>query len=274
MSNINKVIKKLIKMYNKNNNYFNLYFVDVMVFILLIIFIIFMIGLFITLQHKQYLVENWEEERCKLNVMPFAGFINKPSNISFNDYSVSNFKYCNDKVLKGVSLNFLEPFTIIINAILSVFKLLENILELLNKFLLYLKTLIIAFFQLMYNLIMTILAEFIYVFLKLVGGLNAFTGIMKTIFNIIFTLYISIIALFKNTINATQSVIYILLGVLSFLLAMIALYAALVGIPFVGFAFLAPLTWAIITFALTLVTYLILTILLAIVVSFVKKLVE
>jgi len=75
-------------------------------------------------------VKNWEEERCKPKVIPFASIISKrmDTSISVSD----NIKFCTDSYVQSKFQYFISPFTTIINNIVSVIQQLfekQNVFE-------------------------------------------------------------------------------------------------------------------------------------------------
>ena len=48
--------------------------------------------------------ENWSSVRCDWTVMPFAGFINKPSNQTIAEYTKENYDYCTKRSM-ATSMN-------------------------------------------------------------------------------------------------------------------------------------------------------------------------
>jgi hypothetical protein len=52
--------------------------------------------------------ENWRAVRCNWNVMPLAGFINKPENETILEYTQENYDYCTSQSLEKSMNNHFE----------------------------------------------------------------------------------------------------------------------------------------------------------------------
>lgn len=93
-------------------------------FVLLVtIFEIVIIIYFYLAKNREFYKKNWKDVRCNLNVIPFAGFINKPDDQTFVEYTEENYKYCTNKNLASSMNDSFEPIfqtQSIINNIMSV----------------------------------------------------------------------------------------------------------------------------------------------------------
>jgi hypothetical protein len=112
-------INKINQLYD-NLTYFDNYGTSVILFIILTIIVFITHSYFMILTQMQPIKDDWVNQKCNPKVMPFAGFINKPDNISFNDFTIKNFNYCMQNILKGISGNALEPVSYITNSITQI----------------------------------------------------------------------------------------------------------------------------------------------------------
>jgi hypothetical protein len=108
-------LNNIKKMYN-NLTYFDQYGISFILFILITIILILLISACISLSNIKNIKADWANQRCKPHIIPIAGFINKPDNISFNDFTKQNFAYCTQNLLKGVSGDALEPLNFLTKA--------------------------------------------------------------------------------------------------------------------------------------------------------------
>ena len=63
---------------------------------------------------------DWANKRCNPFVIPIAGYINKPDNMSANDYTKQNFEYCTQNMLIDTTGRAVQPFTFITNTLTNV----------------------------------------------------------------------------------------------------------------------------------------------------------
>jgi hypothetical protein len=80
---------------------------------------------------------DWTNQKCKPNIMPFAGMINAPPNMSKMEYAEKNFAECTQNILTDISEMALIPihYTIsIITAIIGeILKIINDMRELVDK---------------------------------------------------------------------------------------------------------------------------------------------
>ena len=118
LQNINKMYEKL--------TYFDQYGASVLLFILITIVLFILISYCYVKINAQPIIDDWANQRCKMNIIPFAGFITHPEGISAIDYTAKNFSECTQTILSDMTGFMVEPLTYIINTINSVLNALKN----------------------------------------------------------------------------------------------------------------------------------------------------
>ena len=116
MDNTDKELQPIIHMYD-NLNYFDQYGATFVVFILITLVLLILITYCHVKIHSQPIIDDWNNQRCKPNILPFAGFITHPEGVSAIDYTAQNFNYCMQGILSNISGIMLEPITFVTNAI-------------------------------------------------------------------------------------------------------------------------------------------------------------
>jgi hypothetical protein len=111
---INKIYKDL--------SYFDQYGGSVFLFILLILIMFVVLSYSVVMKNIQPIKDNWAKERCKANVIPFAGLINAPEGTSATDFAQQNFTYCMQDILKSITGFATQPLTYITYSINLVYK--------------------------------------------------------------------------------------------------------------------------------------------------------
>ena len=136
MDNISDKINKINKIYNKIN-YFDIYGLDIFISIILILIFFIAISYFNIINNLQLIKANWINERCKPNIIPFAGLINKPKNETIFNYTNKNFIQCANAILKGITVHAFKPSYYLMKLINLIFKILSEsinyIREIFNK---------------------------------------------------------------------------------------------------------------------------------------------
>ena len=112
----NQGLQNIMKMYEKLN-YFDQYGGSVILFIIITIILILIISYCLIMINAQPIIDDWPNQRCKPNIIPFAGLITHPEGISASDYTYQNFNYCTQNIISSVSGIAVEPLTFVINAL-------------------------------------------------------------------------------------------------------------------------------------------------------------
>ena len=128
INSINKILNdkygaadEVNKMY-KDLSYFDQYGGSVFLFILLILIMFVVLSYSVVMKNIQPIKDNWAKERCKANVIPFAGLINAPEGTSATDFAQQNFTYCMQDILKSITGFATQPLTYITYAINLIYK--------------------------------------------------------------------------------------------------------------------------------------------------------
>jgi hypothetical protein len=113
---MNPNVENITKLYD-NLNYFDQYGGSLLLFIIITIIVILLIAYFHTLINIQPIIDDWPNQRCKPTIIPFAGFISKPSNMTAGEYTYQNFNYCTQNILTNIIGYALQPLTHITNSL-------------------------------------------------------------------------------------------------------------------------------------------------------------
>jgi hypothetical protein len=116
----NKENKNTLQILYDNLTYFDNYGSSVIGVIFITFILLLLISFSFAMIYKKTISDDWINQRCKLSVIPFAGFINKPDNMTTGEYTKQNFDYCIQTNVKSTAGFALEPLTFITNALSSV----------------------------------------------------------------------------------------------------------------------------------------------------------
>jgi hypothetical protein len=105
-------IKHIEKMY-ENLSYFDQYGGSVINFILITIIVFLICSYCYVMINAKEIRDNWQTEKCKPQIMPFAGFINAPEGTSWLDYTSQNFQQCLNAIQSTVAGDALAPITFV-----------------------------------------------------------------------------------------------------------------------------------------------------------------
>ena len=110
----NPGLQNIKKMY-ENLNYFDQYGGSVILFVIITIILCLIISYCFIMINAQPIIDDWANQRCKPNIIPFAGFITHPEGISASDYTYQNFTYCTQNILSSITGMAVEPITFVTN---------------------------------------------------------------------------------------------------------------------------------------------------------------
>jgi len=118
-------LENILKLYD-HLNYFDQYGGSVLLFILITIFLFIIMSYCFAKINSQPIVDDWVNQRCKLNIIPFAGFITHPDGITASEYTYQNFNYCAQTILSSITGMMVEPITFVIKMINDVLDAIKN----------------------------------------------------------------------------------------------------------------------------------------------------
>lgn len=134
--NINDTAKFINNTYDPLS-YFDLYGNSVIIFILMSVFVFLVYTYCKIMQTRESIADDWLNQRCKPEIMPFAGWITHPEGTTEFQYTSDNFQYCVQDILKNVTGYALQPFEFMVQSLTKVFSkfsdAIQNTREATNK---------------------------------------------------------------------------------------------------------------------------------------------
>lgn len=232
MDNINDILissKKINKMY-KNVTYFDEYGGSVLLFILLTILLFIGHSYSVIMMNIKPIQDNWPAQRCNPRVIPFAGFINKPANMSVGDYTNENFQYCVQNILVTITGFAVQPITYATMLLQNVYSELSQAMDFMNSMMANIRTNLSAMGENTMNRIANVLVPLQRILIVIKDFMEKIKGIFTA------SLYTSL-----GTYYALQG----LMGAIGQLLIIILI---ILSVLIIGF-WIIPFTWP---FAITM----------------------
>ena len=127
-SNINKTANFINNTYDPLS-YFDLYGNSVIIFIFMTLFVFLVYSYCTIMQTKETIADDWINQRCKPQNIPFAGFITHPEGTTAFQYTSDNFQYCVQDILKNITGYALQPFQFMIQTLTKVFTNFSNSIQ-------------------------------------------------------------------------------------------------------------------------------------------------
>ena len=132
MDNISQSIHKINEMYT-DLTYFDQYGGSVFIFIVLIIILCLVFAYATVMKNIQPIKDDWVNQRCKPSVIPFAGFINKPEDMSAFDFTGQNFTGCLQNILISISGYAIQPISYVTHTLSGLFEVIVEALQQIRK---------------------------------------------------------------------------------------------------------------------------------------------
>lgn len=121
---MNPIINKISDMSSKNR-YLNKYSGDVVSATLILLILLSITAYYQAQNNLQPIRNDWENQKCKINILPISGFIRPSayqSEKSNLEYTADNYKECMGATSFTILKPVTAPFDIIINSITSLFR--------------------------------------------------------------------------------------------------------------------------------------------------------
>ncbi len=173
-ANLEKTIHKL---YDKLS-YFDMYGTSIIFFIIMTIFVFLVHSYCIIMQTSSEIKDDWINQRCKPQVIPFAGFINKPDDKTSFQYTGENFNYCVQNILTNITGYFVQPFNFLISSLTKVFDEIKEGVNNTRNFMGYFRDKIQVIVQDIMSRTLNIIVPIQRMFIALIDSLGKTQGVM------------------------------------------------------------------------------------------------
>ena len=194
----NDVFSKVNNLYKKAG-YLNIYGIDLIISIVITVLCLLIIIYFSIINNLDPLRANWDSNKCKPSIIPFAGIINKPEDETVLEFTEKNFINCSQTMLRNIVDNSFKPIYLAFQVVNNLFKSMANnlrqiyeqisniqfsssgILSVLRR---YLGNLMVPLQQIMIafkDLFNKIKAQVVLILYSLMGPYYAFVGVLDLI---------------------------------------------------------------------------------------------
>jgi hypothetical protein len=175
-----------------NLNYFDQYGGSVLLFIIISIVIFLAVSYCFIMINAKPIVDDWSNQRCKPNIIPFAGLITHPDGVTASEYTSENFTYCVQNMLSDIMGDAVSPLTFITNSLQTIANSISGSLQSIRAMIDKIRTFSQSIFEEIMGRIINImipLQEIIIGFRDLVGKIQgSLTGGLFTLLGSYYTL--------------------------------------------------------------------------------------
>jgi len=123
-----KTLDKVKTLYEKLS-YFDQYGGSVILFIFITIIIFIIVSYCISKSNSQAVIDDWPNQRCKVTVLPYAGYITHPEGTTAFEYTQENFNYCVQQILDSVAKPAIEPLSFVTNVMTTLTNAIQTSLQ-------------------------------------------------------------------------------------------------------------------------------------------------
>ena len=246
----NDIIKKIQDAY-KNLGYLDKY-ADSVLFTILILFVFFIIiSYLITNRYKKEILADWDNQKCKPTVMPFAGMIQGRDDAM--KYTEENFQFCAESIMMNFINTFFKPIHDAMGQLTNVIKVVENVIQMIRKLFSSIRDLTKEFASKILGTVLNAITPLRIVLTKIkdiLGKSHAtlITGVYTIIAN-----FLAMNSMFGATIEGLLVILIALAGTILGLEA-IPLFGTVIAIPFI-IVFIAILVPTIIVISIAAKTF-------------------
>ena len=233
MNNIPDTFGNYFNIVYRKNGYLDKYGGSLVATAITLIIFFIIISYFYIQNKLEPIKQDWANQRCRPEVMPFAGMINAPKGTSKVEYTSENFVQCTTTILKKIVDHAMTPINYITNLMTNLYDSILNSVNMIRTFINFLRIKLRKIFEYLIARLYNVLVPLQNILIKVRDTLGKTAGIATAS---LFTVYAGYLAL-KAFIGAMIEMIIIALliafGVLVALWVLIFTWpAAAVGTAF------------------------------------------
>ena len=220
--------------YIKNTNSYNSKYGFDLIFTITILGGLLIGNLYLYLRNnKKYLINNWNNERCKPYIIPFAGFIHSEKVDDQFLFTNDNFSYCLEGILSTLITLVLEPINVTVSSVLETLNMGVSKLDNLNGLFSDLFGNLTSYSNKLNIIVKSFMETISKILVSIVDIITRTMNIIDYVFNIIGELFNSIIKIVKDSLT---NLMFIMIG---FIVLLALLFIGII-IAFIWFPLAIP----------------------------------
>lgn len=197
-------------------SYFDLYGNSIIIFIFITLFVFLVFSYCKVMQTKEAIADDWINQRCKPQNIPFAGIINPPEGTTAFQYTNENFQYCINNILTNITGHVLEPFQFMISSLTNVFSAMANSIQHIREIINKLRNGLKEFSQDILSRILNVMIPIQKMFIALMDTFQKIQGVMTgglyTMLGTYYTLQALMGAILELIIKVLVALVIIIVG--------------------------------------------------------------
>jgi len=214
---MDNISKKINEIYEKRG-YLDRYGLDIFITIFLI-FTFTSVSSYLNIKNNaQPIINDWENQKCNPKIMPFAGLINKPPDMTAMDFTTQNFTSCMQNTISDLGTEALAPLNDLANMGIGTFSGLGEMTNVVTSFLNGLRDIIQEVFSYFTSVITSILLPINRFTVGIQTWGNQISAIMLVLGNFLVGLMLQAQTILRLISSASWTILAIITGALLTLL--------------------------------------------------------
>jgi hypothetical protein len=168
------------------------------------------------MQTKEAIADDWINQRCKPQNIPFAGFISKPDGQTAFQYTSDNFQYCVQNILTNITGYALQPFQYMIQSLTTIFAKMADSIQQIREIINRLRNNFRKFAEDVLSRILNIMIPIQRIFIALMDAFQKIQGVMTgglyTMLGSYYTLQSLMGAILELIIKVLVTLVIIIVG--------------------------------------------------------------
>ena len=179
------------------------------------------------MQKREAIYSDWNNNRCKPQYIPIAGFIAAPEGQSVSSYTNENFQYCLNAEATSLAGYSLQPIMYMVSALMSIIQVIENAIDSIRNMFANLRGYVAEFVKMIMGKILNITTPLIRIFIALLDSLQKTQGVLATGVFTLLSVYYSLQSLIGSIFELLGNMLAVMVIVIGILFAMLNVIPAL-----------------------------------------------
>ncbi len=178
-NNIKESATYINKVYDKTTFSDN-YGSSIVICILVTLFVLFVFLYCLTMQKKQEIYADWNNNRCKPQYIPVAGFIAAPEGQSISSYTSENFQYCLNSQAIASTGYLVQPIAYMLSSLTAIVAFIMEAINALRNMLAKFRDNVAELVKQVMGKLLNITTPIIAIFIAFLDSLKKTQGVMAT----------------------------------------------------------------------------------------------
>ena len=169
------------------------------------------------MQKREEIYADWNNNRCKPQYIPIAGFIAAPEGQSVSSYTNENFQYCLNAEATSLAGYTLQPVMYMVSAVSSIIEAIENAINSMRNMFSILRGYVAEFVKEIMGKILNIITPLIRMIIALLDSLQKTQGVLATGVFTLLSVYYSLQSLIGSIFEIFANIFLLMVIIIAIL---------------------------------------------------------